>query len=98
MSMDRIVREEARLVVLKALADEPDRRLNSSLLQQVLQNFGITRGRDWVHNELRALADLGAVEVIEAGPVRIAVLRAAGLEHVERRRVLEGVKRPSPEF
>jgi DNA-binding GntR family transcriptional regulator len=96
MSLDQAIREEARLIMLRALADEPDHRLNSSLLVQVLGNFAITRSRDWVHEELRRLADLGAVTIVEAGSVRVASLTEKGLDHVERRLVIEGVKRPGP--
>jgi hypothetical protein len=96
MSYDQIVRQEARLVILKALAEQPDSRLNSALLVATLDAYGIARSRDWVHEELRWLADLGAVRVADAGTVRVAALLAKGLEHVERRIIIEGVKRPSP--
>lgn len=97
MSFDQRVREEARLVILRALADEPDRRLNSSLLCTALEQFGILRSRDWVHDELRWLADLGVVSVETAGSVAIAILRQKGVDHVERRHVVTGIKRPSAE-
>jgi hypothetical protein len=96
MSFDRIVREEARLVILKTLAEQPDGRLNSALLTAALEGFGITRSRDWVHDELRWLADLGAVKLAEAGTVRVATLLAKGRDHVERRIRIDGVKPPSP--
>lgn len=94
--MDRIIREEARLIMLRALAAEADGRLNSELLRAALETFGITRTRDWVHVELGWLAEIGAATVSDAGSVRIASLTARGLDHVERRTVLPGVKRPSP--
>ena len=85
MSMDRIIRGEARLIILRELDGQPDGRLNSALLVAVLETFGITRSRDWVHEELRWLADIGAVRVIEAGTVRVAEILAKGRDHVERR-------------
>lgn len=97
-NMDRIISEEARLVMLRELHLQPDRRLNSALLQRALELFGITKSRDWLHEELRWLAEIGAVRVTEISTVRIAELTAKGCDHVERRVVLEGVKRPSPEF
>lgn len=97
MSFDVRIREEARLVMLKALADEPDRRLNSSLLAVALEQFGILRSRDWVHDELRWLADMGVVATEPAGTVMIATLRQKGVDHVERRHVVTGIKRPSAE-
>lgn len=96
MGMDRIVREEARLIVLRALAEQPDTALNSSLLVEALAAFGLSRTRDWLHVELGWLSDIGAITVLDAGSVRIARLTERGLDHVERRVALPGVKRPSP--
>lgn len=95
MSMDRIIREEARLVLLRALDEQPDGRLNSELLRQTLELYGITKSREWVHDELNWLAGMGAVSVLTAGTVRVASLTAKGADHVGRRLVIEGVKRPS---
>ncbi len=95
MSMDKIIREEARLIILRALRDEPDQRLNSELLRRSLEQWGITRAREWVQGELRHLEQIGAVTVAEAGTVLVASLSRRGEDHVERRLVLDGVKRPS---
>jgi len=96
-NMERIIREEARLIVLRELNAQADGRLNSALLQRVLESWGITKSRDWLHEELRFLADIGAISVLEISTVRIAELRSKGRDHVERRIVLEGIKRPSAE-
>lgn len=95
MSMDRIVREDARLIILKALTAEIGNRLNSDLIRLSLESFGIARTRDWVHAELAWLADIGAVTLVDAGTVKVAALTQRGLDHVERRIALDGVKRPS---
>jgi hypothetical protein len=95
--MEKIIREEARLVMMRELAAYPDRRLHSDLLRQALELFGITKSREWVHEELRGLQDIGAVQINDIGTIRVATLTAKGLDHVERRIVLDGVKRPSPE-
>lgn len=97
MSMDRIVREHARLVMLKQLAGEADYASNEALLQALLETFAISRTREWVRNELRRLEELGAVTITEAGTVMIATLTPHGRDHVEGRVVIEGVKRPSPQ-
>lgn len=94
--MDRILREDARLTILKALAEQPDGRLNSDLLRATLEAFGIAKSRDWVHDELNHLRELGALRLHEIGPERVAELTGKGLDHVQRRIVIEGVKRPSP--
>lgn len=85
-----------RLTILKALADEADSRLNETLLMSVLQAFAINRSRDYLLNQLRFLeTEVQAVKLTEAGSVVIAELLEAGLNHVERRIVLTGVKKPS---
>jgi hypothetical protein len=95
MSFDRIMREEARLIVLKALTAEVNGTLNSELIRLALESFGIAKTRDWVHAELGFLADVGALTLSDAGTVKIAALTQRGLDHVERRVAIDGVKRPS---
>ncbi len=95
MMMDRLMREEARLIILRALEEQPDGRLNSELLRLTLESYGITKSRDWVHDELNWLRDMAAVTVVVAGTVRVASVTAKGSDHVARRTVIEGVKRPS---
>lgn len=97
MSMDTIIRQEARLIILRELEEQPDGRLNSELLRLRLETFGITKSRDWVHDELNWLADMTAITQMNAGTVRVAALTAKGSDHVQRRIVIEGVKRPSRE-
>lgn len=87
--------QDGRLVILKELAVQVDGRLNELSLQRVLKAFAITRSRDWVRTQLRALAELGAVRVTEAGTVMIAQITTLGRNHVERCEIIEGVTRPS---
>jgi len=89
------VTADARLVILKELAAQNDGRLNESLVTAVLDRFGHRRSREWVRQQLRALADLDAVGLTEAGSVVIAEIRRAGIDHLERRAFLEGVAQPS---
>ena len=53
--------------------------------------------REWVRTQLRKLEELGAIALVPAGTVMIASLRQAGLDHVERRSLIDGVARPSLE-
>lgn len=87
----------ARLTILKALASEVDCRLNDTLLMRTLEAFAIKRGRGYLRNQLRWLEqEAGAVRLHEVGTVVVAELIEAGLDHVERRLVLDGVLKPSP--
>jgi len=89
------VREEARLILLRALTEDPAGRSNSSMLQASLEEFGLTKSRDWLHAEIRALQERGAVTVREADTVLVVEITQRGTDHVERRAYLDGVKRPS---
>jgi hypothetical protein len=84
-----------RLIILRALAEEVNSSLNDAMLLATLENFGHYRTKDYLRNQLAWLArEVGAVTTREAGTAVIATLTQAGLDHVERRRVLEGVQRP----
>lgn len=95
--MDRKMREDARLIVLKALAEmQPDETLQSGYLQEAIATYGgIRRDRDWVHDELNWLAERSAIKVRRAGTVMIATLLEKGHRHLRREIVIEGIKRPS---
>ena len=87
-------REDARLIILKALAGQIDERMHSGYIAEELRRFGIDEERAWVHSELDWLADMGAVLLARPGTVVVATLTEKGAHHLERRIVIEGVKRP----
>lgn len=89
--------EDARLVILRELAKQTNASLNEAILQKVLETFGHKRSREWIRTQMRKLDELGAVTILEAGTVLIATLKQAGLDHVERRSVIDGVEKPSLE-
>lgn len=94
--MRDIIREDARLIILRELYAQSNYALNDGLLQQTLEGFGIAKTREWVREEINYLANVGAVSSMAIGSVVVATLLPKGVEHVERRLVIEGVKRPSP--
>lgn len=89
---------DARLVMLRELNQQIDGRLNEVLLTKALDTFGHNRSREWVRTQLRKLNELGAVKVTEAGSILVAAITRAGIDHIERRSIIEGVARPSPEL
>jgi hypothetical protein len=98
MSMGDVIREHARLIILRDLAEQADGRWNSEALREDLElRWAINRPRAFVHDELRWLEMMGAVTLVESASVLIASITQKGLDHVERRIRIEGVKRPSPE-
>ena len=95
--LDHVV-ADARLVILKALSKQVDGRLNEVLITAELDSFGHKRSREWVRTQLMKLEELGAVVNVTQGTVMVAGITRLGLAHVERREVIDGVARPSPEF
>ncbi|NCM96135.1 MAG: hypothetical protein GW948_02125 [Rhodobacterales bacterium] len=95
MDMDTIIRQQARLIILKALAGQVDETLNSDLLVHELHPFGIRKDRAWVNGELAWLKDMGAVSLRDVGTVRVATLTALGARHLVREVAIEGIQRPS---
>lgn len=90
-----IVRQDARLIILKALSLQIDERLHSGYLAEELLRFGIDRPREWIHGELDWLAEIGAVTLTKPGTVVVATLAEKGARHLRRAIVIEGIKRPS---
>lgn len=88
---------DGRLVILRALGDQNDYRLNETLLTRALESCGHNWTREKVRDQLRWLGEMGALSLSEAGTVMIAAITRRGLDHVHRRVVIEGVHRPSPE-
>lgn len=95
MDMNTLIREQARLIILKALASQVDETLNADLLVHELHPFGIRKDRAWVHGELDYLKDMDAITLIQAGTVKVATLAHKGNRHLMREIVIEGVQRPS---
>jgi hypothetical protein len=97
MTLADRIRAEARLIILKALAGQPNESLTSTMLALELETFSIRRERGWVHDEMRWLAEAGAIRVTEAGTVLIGTLTEKGARHLSREIAIEGVLRPSRE-
>ncbi|CDN54744.1 Phage related protein [Neorhizobium galegae bv. officinalis bv. officinalis str. HAMBI 1141] len=88
-------REEARLIILKELAIQPNESLSSSMMEPALNRFAIYQERPWIHQQLDWMANMGAVIILEAGTVKIASLTPAGWRHLRRQQFIDGIKRPS---
>lgn len=86
---------DARLQILRELAEQVDGRLSILPLQRALDVYGIKRDRSWVFTQLRKLEALDAIEIQMAGDVPIARITRGGRDHLEERGVIEGVTRPA---
>jgi hypothetical protein len=94
--MSDIQRREARLVILRFLADEVNRTLTSSSLATMMNEmFLFNKDRAWVEQELAYLAEMGAVKLTPAGTVKVARLLPHGARHLSWGIIIPDVKRPS---
>lgn len=91
------VTQDLRLVVLRELARQPRYTANEAVLRMTVEALGHRRTRDHLRAQLRWLADVGAVRLQEVSGLLVATLTARGLDHVEGRAVIDGVRRPEPE-
>lgn len=96
MSFREAQNADARLIILKTLTEELDYSLNENLLTHALEAYGHHRPREYVRDQLRWLAEMGAVTLIEAGTVMVGTITQRGRDHVELRTAIEGVRRPGP--
>lgn len=89
------IRPDARLIILKALAGQPDYRMHSGYIGKELMRFGIDRPREWIHGELDWLEQMGAVTLTKAGSVVVAMISEKGQRHLRLSITIEGIDRPS---
>lgn len=93
------LRPHARLIILKALACQPDERLHTDYIQKELMKFLIDKPRAWLHGELDWMAEMGAVTLMkpDGASVWIAMLTDKGARHLRRAITIEGIDRaPRP--
>lgn len=96
--LSKKIDEDARLSILQALSVSPANEMNESVLDDYLQECGHKRAREWVRQQMRYLADIGGIVIDDDGPLLVATITRAGLDHVGRKSFLEGVLKPKPEF
>ncbi len=96
MSIETIIKEEARLIILKELSSQANQSITSEAMRRfLLSDFLIDKPREWVEMEFQYLQDMEAVEIIPAGSVKIARLTERGELHIKGMVTIAGVQRPS---
>ena len=88
-------RAEARLLILRGLAEEGDGTLSSKLIGRKLQVYGINQDRDWIHEEMRYLEKFDGVSIAAADTVLVGSITSKGRSHLARRWKIEGVDWPT---
>lgn len=92
-----LMRADARLAVLRALAADRGYSLNHRILRTVVDQLAaITLDDDEIKGHLGWLEDRGAVTVEHVPPFTIARLTDYGLDLARGHATLDGISRPSP--
>lgn len=88
---------DLRLTLLQSLNRMSDYRLSDRMLVYQAQADGHRRSIDAIRGEMRALAELGAVKLVQDNEdVLVAEITRLGRNHVRRLGIVEGVSRPEP--
>jgi hypothetical protein len=94
MKFAEVLAQDRRLVILRLLAEDLDRKLNTSILQDALDMVGHGCSRDCVETECAWLHEQGLVEAEAVGPVTVVRLTGRGQDVAEGKATVPGVKRP----
>lgn len=97
MSLVDIQRADRRLLMLRALAEDPDYTLSDIVLRALLAEFGHDVALDTVRDDLIWLQRRNLATLSEAGQAVVARVTARGVDAAAGRLRIEGVRRPLPE-
>lgn len=96
MSIEDVIREEARLIILRELFSQPNRSATSTSIRNLLaRQFMIVKPREWIEQEFAWMAQMGAVKVTPAASIQIATLTPLGVEHLKHQAFIPGILSPS---
>ncbi|MBI2235396.1 MAG: ArsR family transcriptional regulator [Magnetospirillum sp.] len=88
--------ESIRLAVLRFLEEDTDYSLNTSILQDALEQIGFGLSRDQVETICAWLEEQCLVSIEKVMSVTVVKLTPRGAEVAAGRARVPGVKRPSP--
>lgn len=93
-----LLASKVRLIILVTLRGERTRSLTETMLQAQLDAEGYKRPLEYLRVQLRALEDMDAIKVTDAGCELIAQLLRLGRAHLDLRVELDGVANPADEI
>ncbi len=96
MSFGAHIAEYLRLAVLEVLVEQSDYSMRDDMMADAVTGRGFTAGIDKIRTTFAWLAEQGAVEVIKVQDGHIATITDRGIEHVDKRCVIPGIRRPKP--
>lgn len=95
MSFSDTLNQHIRLSILIELAKNSGYRSNESVLQGVVEGYGLTCSRDCMRTQLTWLAEQGLITIEDVG-IMVATLTQRGLDVSKGAASCPGVQRPSP--
>ena len=90
------LRQDQRLVMLRILAEVPQYRSNSSVIANLLGEFGHHPSRDQVKSDLVWLGEQGLLLTEDIGSVLVVTLTERGADVAAGRSSVPGVSKPRP--
>lgn len=97
MSFKRILQEDRRYLILRALNDSKGYRASQLLLQSFIRSFGQDVSGDVVQGEIAWLEDQGLVRSEKAGQIITVQLLGPGADVAAGRATYPGVRQPTPD-
>lgn len=88
--------EAARLKILELLQQANGYSLNNQVIGMSLESMGIRLASSVVRAELGWLQDVGAVTLMDVGPMVVAVLTERGHDLARGLSTIKGIARPVP--
>jgi hypothetical protein len=95
MSFNDTLNQHIRLAILIELSRSSGYRSNESVLQGVVEKYGLTCSRDCMRTQITWCAEQGLVTVEDLG-IMVPTLTQRGLDVSKGAAFCPGVQRPSP--
>jgi len=86
--------EERRLRILQAIALDEDQSMSQARIKYQFDAWAYKVPIELVRQELRYLARMGAIRIVEAGDEFVAVMKELGRQHLAHEIIVEGVQIP----
>ncbi|SHO58781.1 VpaChn25_0724 family phage protein [Vibrio quintilis] len=96
MSLQTLLQQDRRLVILRILNESAGYTANESILDAALDAYGHKVSRDMVKTELAWLCEQGLLSLEEIAKTQVAHITQRGIDVAEGQASHPGVKRPRP--
>ena len=97
MSYKETIAKEQRLLILQALQQDTDYRVNDIMLQAWLEEMGMNPSMDKLHTEMQWLEEQDMLTIEHIKTMQIATITQRGLDLASGKSRNQGVARIKPE-